>query len=221
METALPYPVKPFVKDAGIPFHKRDWIEADVSKPNNDKRFESRKIDMGSVKVIAKATYAEVREFITPFIKPSIASIENGGASLGLIKPRILGFDCRVIDTDEWDKSQVDLNGNPKGKIKLGQKSAYTFVCEETKSCSCANNPHAIDVHDWELNELYRNIIRKGKNPNLIRVKMKEKWLGWMGNRDIHFVMGTHFKYKTWMIVSVLYPSKMAEQPLTSFTNTP
>ncbi len=143
-----PIPVKPFVKDAGIPFHKRDWIEADVSKPNNDKRFESRKIDMSSVKVIAKATYAEVREFITPFIKPSIASIENGGASLGLIKPRILGFDCRVIDTDEWDKSQVDLNGNPKGKIKLGQKSAYTFVCEETKSCSCANNPHAIDVHD-------------------------------------------------------------------------
>lgn len=40
-----PIPFKPFEKDAGIPFHKRDWIEVETSKPERDNRSESRRID--------------------------------------------------------------------------------------------------------------------------------------------------------------------------------
>lgn len=176
-----PVPFKPFVKGAGIPFRKKDWIEVDTHKTKpTDKRIESRRIDHTSINVIRRATDEQIREFVTPFISPSIKTIEESGASLGLIKPKIFEYDCKVIDTEEWDKNQVDLHGNPKGKIKLGQVSTYKFVCEKHNVCSCRKKPHAIEVRDWEINELYRKIIRKTKNPNLIRIKMKEKWFDWM-----------------------------------------
>lgn len=119
-----------------------------------------------------------------------------------------MSYDCEVIDTSEWDKSQVDLFGHPKGKIKLGQTSEYEFVCEDNRSCTCKRKSHKMIILDWEVNELYRNLIRGITNPNLIRIKMKEKFFGFMSKRDVYLLLGTHFRFKTWMIVSILYPKK-------------
>jgi hypothetical protein len=69
-----------------------------------------------------------------------------------------------------------------------------------------------MEIHDWEANELYRNITRTDKNVSSIKDKMRRKWIDWMTEkkRDIYFMMGTHHRWKVWMIVSVLCPPKGA-----------
>lgn len=127
---------------------------------------------------------------------------------MGFVKPRILGFDCRIESTEEWDKKQVDLEGRLLGKVKLGQVSKYKFFCEQTRGC-CEDRPHNMEIRDWEANELYRNIIRREQKHAVIREKMKFRLYDWLkARRDVYFMMGTHHRWKVWMIGSVLYPPK-------------
>jgi len=206
------YPVvyKPFEPSGGIPFHKRDWIEVRVMPPDDrrDTRPESRKLDFESVKVLNQEDYERIREIIHAHLSKSVKKIQESGASVGFVKPRIISFDCEIQNTDEWDRSQVDLEGKPVGKINLGQVSKYQFFCEDPKGC-CNNRPHNMEIHDWEANELYRHIIQRDKKHSVIKVKMRQKLYDWMkAKRDVYFMMGTHHRWKVWMIVSLLYPAK-------------
>ncbi len=125
-----------------------------------------------------------------------------------MIKPRLLDFDCEIESTDEAFSGQVDVYGRPLGKIKMGQVSKYRFVCQNPKGCTCINSPHNMEIHDWEANELYRNVIKKDKNPDIIKFKMKNQLFTHMLGRDLFLLMGTHHRWKVWMIVSILYPKK-------------
>jgi hypothetical protein len=203
------YPVvfKPFRTGGGIPFRKKDWIQAQTLPPDDkrDTRPESRKIDYGSIEIVNRADDDEVRKVIQSRLSPSVKAIQDNGASLGFIKPRIIDFDCKIKSTDEWDKSQVNLEGRPVGKVRLGQESRYKFFCQETRGC-CRKRPHSMEIRDWEANELFRNIIRKDKNHAVIRQKMRHRLFDWMTTeRDTYFMMGTHHRWKVWMIVSILY----------------
>jgi len=206
------YPVvfKPFQPGAGIPFHKKHWMEAAVNPPEDkrDRRPESRKVELNTVKILNKATDDEIRGIVLRSLSPSVRAIQESGASLGFIKPKITEFDCIVHSTEELDKSRVDLFGRIPGKIKLGQESRYKFYCEKRAGC-CADRLHNMEIHDWEANELFRSIIRTEKKTILIRQKMRAKFYDWMvKERDMYFMMGTHHVFKTWMIVSVLYLRK-------------
>jgi hypothetical protein len=216
-----PVPFKPFQRGAGIPFHKKDWIRADLSAPEDkrDQRAESRKVNMDTIEVLEKANDDEIREAIVPRLSPSIASIEASGASLGFIKPRIIDYDIEIISTDLVDKQQVALNADgsvsPAGLVKLKQESKYMFSCAEKKSCTCMDKPHKMEIHDWEVNELYRNVIARDKKPPIIEQKMKQRWFHWMTKeRDMYFMMGTHHRWKSWMIVSVLYLRKPGDSKI-------
>jgi len=203
-----PVPFKRFQQRAGIPFRKKEWIEATVLPPDRgDKRVESRKLDFATVKVLRRADDNEVRDMVAKCLSPSVKSIESRGASLGFIKPRIVDCECIIKSTEELDRSQVDLEGRLAGKIKLDQESRYKFYCQERKGC-CEGRLHNIEIRDWEANELYRNVIRNEKKHSVIKHKVRKKWLDWMIDRDMYFMMGTHHVFKTWMIVSVLYLRK-------------
>jgi hypothetical protein len=204
-----PVPFKPFVFGGGIPFHKKEWIVANLYPPDDkrDKRPESKRIDMNSIKVLAKADDDEVRKLIRRNLSVNIASIESSGASLGFIKPKILDYECEVISTEVRDEqSEVTLDGfGPVNMIKLKQESVYHFECQMRQDCSCQNQPHRMGIHDWEANELYRNVVGRDKDPKVIQAKMRLKWFDFMKTRDLYFMMGTHHRWKNWLVVSVLY----------------
>jgi hypothetical protein len=145
------YPVvfKPFASGGGIPFRKRDWIEANVSVPDDrrDTRPESRKVDLNSIKPLGQEDYGGVQEIIHDHLSKSIMQIQRSGASMGFIKPKIMDFSCKIESTDEWDKNQVDLDGRLLGKINLGQISKYQFFCQERNGC-CENRPHNMEIHE-------------------------------------------------------------------------
>ncbi len=209
-----PIPFKPFVAGGDIPFHKKQWIRANLYPPSDkrDKRPESRKIDLQSVEVLNKEDDDRIRSITKPLVSLNIDSIQQSGASLGFIKPKILDYDLDIISTEVEDEQlQITEDGvlAPREMIKLKQESIYRFVCRNRSDCSCLNQPHRMEIHDWEVNELYRHVVERTQNHNEIRAKMRQRWFDWIKNeRDTYFMMGTHHRWKNWMIVSVLYLRK-------------
>jgi hypothetical protein len=163
---------------------------------------------MRSVSVLRKAEDDEVRQVIKPHVSINIGSIEASGASLGFIRPKFVDYQLNIISTEVKDEQlQITQEGlGTRDMIKLKQESTYFFNCQDSSGCSCKNQPHKMEILDWEVNELYRHILEKTKDPDEITAKMRQKWFDWMKDeRDTYFMMGTHHRWKIWMIVSVLY----------------
>ena len=203
-----PVPFKPFAPGGGIPFHKKEWITAVLRPPDDkrDKRVESRKVDMTTVKVVGREDDDGVRRIIKSNLALNIGSIEESGASLGFIRPKILDYECEIVSTEvDREPDYATLDGMVAPRVKLDHESIYHFVCQDRSSCTCLKHPHRMGIHDWEANELYRNVARRDKNPEVIKMKMREKWLDWMKTRDTYFMVGTHHRWKNWMVISVLY----------------
>jgi hypothetical protein len=207
-----PVPFRQYERGGGIPFHKKDWIEATLSRPEaTDKRRESRRIDMSTVRVIRRASDIEVRSILDPLVSPNLARLKAENASLGVIRPRILGYRVEILDIDLFSSQRTlpDEMGrsNRRGKVRLGQESYYKFVCQDRSGCSCEDSPHDMQLLDWEVNELYRHIVERAPNRGEIETKMRARMLDWMViERGIYFLMGTHHRFGNWMVVSILYP---------------
>ncbi len=214
-----PVPFKPMAAGGGIPFHKKQWIEAKTSPPDDkrDKRKESRKIDIQSIKTLARISDQDVYNTIKPIMATCVKSLDDAGASLGIIAPKHLEYKIDILSTALTDdQSQLTVDGYlaPKGKIKLGQESKYIFECNDKVHCWCVNQPHQMTILYWEVNELYRNVVSKTQDHSEIRAKMRERMFKFMKARNTYLMLGTHHRWKNWMIVSVLYLSGQLSEPL-------
>jgi hypothetical protein len=58
---------------------------------------------------------------------------------------------------------------------------------------------------DWEIQELFRKYKDRGAEGFQ---KVKDKATNWMDQRDAYFVVGTTWRFKTWLIIGVFYPPK-------------
>ena len=66
-----------------------------------------------------------------------------------------------------------------------------------------------MEIHDWEVSELYRHVVERDQNPKIIESKMRQRFFDWMKDTgDVYFTLGTHFVHKTWMVVSVIHLRK-------------
>ena len=171
------YPFQFIYGKKDIDFKKKDWIEAELAEPTNDKRNESRRVR--SHKNLHQPV--EDRE-ILKVIKPHISSIKELGdnkASLGVIKPEIVGFELEVLTTNVYDEQKyislwTDEFVKTREKVKLPLEARYVFKCQKA-SCTCSKKPHRIKIIDWELNELARNIMKTEKDKKIIEEKIKKK----------------------------------------------
>ncbi len=198
-----PYPLNK------ISFSKRDRIAVEVGANRQDVRKESRKVK--STQVVGQATPLEVANRLNPIVT-SIAKLEASKSTLGVIKPDLIDIKIEVNSTELLDAqtylSTVAEEGIVrKEKVKLPVKVSYVFSCRDAQ-CGCAKKPHKITVIDWEVNELARNIMEKDKDKQVIAGKLKEKLFDWMKTREFYLIMGTHFRFATWLIVGFFYPDK-------------
>ncbi len=95
-----------------------------------------------------------------------------------------------------------------KEKVKIPIELRYTFIC----SCEPTCKGHTIILIDWELNELTRNILKREKDKEIIKEKIGKRFYDFMLERDLYFFVGTHFLYKTWMIIGFFYPPREKQQ---------
>ncbi|MFH0860008.1 MAG: hypothetical protein V1921_02300 [Candidatus Altiarchaeota archaeon] len=200
------YPFKFVYGEKRIDFKKKDIIEVELGEPDNDKRTESRKV-FGYKNLNSPLDDTNTLKRILPLLS-SIEKLEAKKASLGVIKPILSDIDVKVNDTKIYDdQAYFSLTGNfmeKREKVKMPIELRYHFKCENEPSCK----GHKIILIDWELNELARNVLKKENEDGIAQQKIKERFYDFMLERDVYFILGTHFKFGTWMIIGLFYPPK-------------
>lgn len=194
-----------------IGFKKKDRIEVVLTEPDNDQRRESRK-QISYKNLHSPVEDEELRNILQSKVS-SIEKLKEENASLGVVKPELLDVKIEINSTEIYDRQQYfNLMGDylveKREKVKMPVELRYHFRCKNDPTCK----GHQIILLDWELNELARNVMRENANPKSIEEKIRYKFFDSMQERDLYFVLGTHFRFKTWMIIGIFYLKKKDEK---------
>ncbi|WP_440945897.1 hypothetical protein ACSAZL_17645 [Methanosarcina sp. T3] len=200
------YPLRFRYGEGLVDFRKNDLLEVTVTKPDHDLRWESRKV-LDYVNLERPAKDREIKELILPLVT-SLERLNIEGASLGVVKPELLDMEVKVNSIETWDRQQYfNMMGDflEKGeKARMPVEVRNTFRCEGEEAC----RGHKIILLDWELNETVRNIVREEREPGAVKKKIREQLFEFQKEKELYFIMGTHFIYGTWMITGIFCPEK-------------
>ena len=213
----FPIPVDEYLRNK---FSKRDWIEYEIRDEKGDYRKESKKIFEGSIK---NTGVKEDTETVRRLFRRELSTMEKlkrayqeDKTSLGVIQPILESFELRERETNEEKEAflafQKTLFSTFRPDI-LHEWPSYRFRC-----CEECNDGHRGICEDIEATELYRKTKRKyNDDKDKIYEVVKGKLFDWMKKRELYFVMGTHYLYGTWLIISLFYPEKLLQIRLTEF----
>ena len=189
-----------------VDFKKNDLLEVTVTRPEHDIRWESRKV-LSYMNLQKPLKEREVKELVLPLVT-SVERLNIEGASLGVVKPEIFDIEIKVNSIETYDRQQYfNLMGDflEKGeRARMPVEVRYIFRCEGEEAC----RGHKILLLDWEFNETVRNIIREEQEPAGVEKKIREHFFILMQEKELYFIMGTHFTYGTWMITGLFCPEK-------------
>ena len=216
-----PMPLNKFTENSGL--RKYTWISIECEKASEYlMRKESYKIKHENIQILSHVDtgpsrdWKERNEIILPMVSKSLEELEMmkdlDSTSLGIIKPKHI----ERLSIDEVE----DLTGDEKEINKeiqmtlFGEKIIniekipfifrYHFKCEDL---NCKG--HKIMCEDWEMIESWRQWKRNYRDENTLREKFIEKYYSYMSGRDLHFFVGTHSKYNTWLIIGLYYPPQL------------
>ena len=213
-----PVPFANFRGDKKVP--KYSWINVECEKASEYlNRKESYKIRYSTLKVLnhvdtgVDKQWKERNQIILPLLSDSMEELERkskiDNTSLGLVKPKEI-VDLSINEKEGADSHereivkgiQMTLDGQARTDLEeINYNFRYRFLCngEQCKG-------HNIMCEDWEMIESWRYWLKKyGNKENAIN-KFKEKFLNYMLTRDIHFFVGTHSRFNTWLIIGLYYP---------------
>ncbi len=204
-----PVPWETFWRQKG--FKKKAWIEYESLGPKTeDSRKESIKIDPKTIVNAGEATYAEVLGLISPHVstvEKHVKDFKETDKSLGFVKPNIIDFirEERLNKRMEGLKPQQTLDGKSAVRIDIiPEQLSYVYT-----SGPADDKVHTHMCEDWELGALYRQYL---PDTDKAYEKCKQKFLAELPKKkDLHFMLGTHFRWKTPLLISVLYPRKDEE----------
>jgi len=189
-----------------VDFRKNDILEVTVTKPEHDIRWESRKV-LNYTNLQRPLKEREIKELVLP-LATSIEKLNIEGASLGLIKPEILDLEVKVNRIETYDRQQYfNLIGD---FLEIGERAGIPveirciFKCEGEEAC----RGHKIILLDWGFNDTVRNIIRDEQEPANIEKKIRKHFFDIGQEKELYFIMGTHFTYGTWLITGFFCQGK-------------
>lgn len=210
-----PVPWELFWTGKETKFKKKQWISYTLRSQNpSDHRPESRKIVAETVKLGANENFKKIKELLDKKLTTleDLNDKDHHEVSLGVIKP----LDAELIEMSNTryqallEKStQQTLGGRSAVKIDIPKKvHGFKFRC-----CPSCPKPHEMFCEDWELGELYRHCedyrkMGKYKDEKEVFEKMKLKWQQILALGEIYFVVGTHVRWGTYLIVGVIRPTK-------------
>lgn len=208
-------------------FRKWQWIEVALAPrgPGQDKRLESRKPDLDTLRVLGKplstrAKWQARRAIVDSMPHHTIKQLEglyrDRRVSLGIVRPKRV-LDLRVTrESREWPPklralwSQSRLFGEQKPLRKLPCKFQYVFECEDD------DKPYRAMDEDWELGMLFlKELDRKDSEQAAIasvRQKFFEEICG--KDKDTRFFVGTRHPFNRWLVIGTFYPPKQRQDTL-------
>ena len=230
------YPIPMNLFRTGRGFKKFDWIEVECKKASEEEKLgrkESYKIRAESLQVVntslsrrKRVDWEERNRILYPLRARSIEDLESAfdddRTSLGLIRVAELEdfYRTKELSAEEKEKHrlmQLTFDGGAGDSLRLRSEWVlrqiphifkYRFRCEGT---DCPG--HDMTCEDWELFESYRKWPEKYKTDELTWHHIKEKYLrSFKGERDLHFFMGTHSLFPTWIIIGLYYPPRRPDR---------
>lgn len=209
-----PIPWEVFWKNSDTKFKKKSWISYELKDVNpSDHRPESRKIKHETIQPENEERWSNIEKMLDERLTSleTLTGKSHTEVSLGVIKPRIINFfqdDKKNYEKYLDKKAQMTLLGKSAVRIDIPDKIfGYEFYCSD--NCT---KPHRIMCEDWEVGQLYRNCDRcrkEGKQgystDEEVFEKVKQKMLSF---NDVYFIVGTHFRFGTYVIVGIVYPKK-------------
>lgn len=205
-------------------FNKYQWITANIKKRpfEKDFRVDSYEPTIESIKPLGKqlppGKWIERKKIVLPLASKNMEEIkvvyDNTKISLGIFKPKNIKKFIIEEGSKEWSQkhqrvlSQQRLfDQQPKELEKIPYKFSYEFVCNN-EDCK----GHTMQIIDWEINELYRNIREKYPfSPDIILEKVKNRWFNdmWGENKDSYLIVGSVYPKPTFVVLGVFWPPKM------------
>lgn len=203
-------------------FDRYDLVEMTMTKASSDARPESYRVDEGSIHVVQRegiSDEAKVKLWL-PFIAPSIGVLieesKARGRSLGIIKPqpeslRFLIKEAKDSSLDDQEVASLVFNQaslledplKPLEKPRYG--FYYQFNCADPSRCTCTNNPHTHQIHDWEVQATYIHYKRRYKTEEETLAKMIQAYQDSIPTRNLHFIMGTMAAHpRTFIVIGLL-----------------
>ncbi|MBQ3736280.1 MAG: hypothetical protein II855_05035 [Candidatus Methanomethylophilaceae archaeon] len=208
--------------DSSTRFSKYDWIEVECERSDTDKRPESYKVKPETIRVVGHIgtdyNWAERNSIVLPLLSDGINELKAKGVSLGLIKPtRVLDLYRDKTDTEDEIREEYrktfqmvfDTETERMKKIPVIKPIDvhYSYKFE------CAGDPsvHDIMCEDWELYQSARSWpLHYGNDEQVVWEKIHEKYYDkFTTDNDLYFFVGTHFRFKTWIIIGLYYPPKV------------
>lgn len=219
------YPIPFRTLKEGNRFAKWQWIRARVTKSSSDTRAESFKVDADSITTIGKPLPAGEKgwpkrwELVEHLIQPSLESVRDSGASLGLIKPQSYSLTFEDDESDTWTPDQLeklthgsttDLFGNRLTPATLLQKMPvkirYKFACG-------AKCKHELLFEDWEVCESWRSWKARYPGRAMLEAAIAQKYVDVPREKDnLFFFIGNHFRFQdSFMVIGHTQPLHLAK----------
>jgi hypothetical protein len=212
------YPVNFRSLDQYRRFSKWQFIYAQWGLPSGDNRPESLRIREDTIKagpvLPAGRGWPDRHEWLDPLVVPSLHVLidrqQTDATSLGVFRPAAIERFV-IRPADPWDPaSQAELSqlsldwtasAAPRGDLEaIPYDFLYRFRCDDTR---CQG--HEMEIFDWEVAQSYRAWRRRYGDPGW-RPVMEKQYGQRLPALDLHLVVGTHHRWKNWMIVGLLYP---------------
>ncbi|MBQ7702373.1 MAG: hypothetical protein IJT54_08240 [Candidatus Methanomethylophilaceae archaeon] len=199
-------------------FNKYDWIEVECERSDSDYRKESYKIKPETIRTVGHIgtdyNWQERNSIILPHVSKNIAELKESNSSLGIIKPtEILDFyrDKKTNDAEIRNefRQTFQLIFDEEGGMKkiphirpMDVHYSYIFKCD-------GDEKHDYICEDWELYQSSRSWLDRYGTEDNVWDKIYEKYYDtFTKENDLHFFVGTHYRFKTWMIIGLYYPPK-------------
>jgi len=202
-----PVPWEVFWESSRNKFSKKQWIEYELKSPDpSDHRKESRKVISRTITPLEEAPYREIKSLLDGRLTTleELTSKKSTEVSLGVVKPQMNKLVSIPYDgyEDFLEKAkQKSLFGGQALRIDVPDRQfKYEFLCGNSE---CRG--HSMVCLDWEMYELYRGYVKK-KQQKRGEWAVKDRFFDWMSKREPYFIVGTHSRFPTYMIVSVVYP---------------
>jgi hypothetical protein len=187
-------------------FKRWQWIEYGYTRPTDDKRSESRRIQEDSLKVGRMMPRAERATFLNNIIVPSVDMARMRGQSLALIRPARIRF--------HWvEKSAEDIAEERATYVAAARQTS--FLDEELAAlepCPYAfkfdyetedRKRHKATCEDWETSAMFYN-FRQQLGTEGALAKMSRTFNDEYPHKGVAFAMGTHSRRPIWLLVGVI-----------------
>jgi hypothetical protein len=216
------YPIPFRDLDDEMKFKKYSIIEVDCTRPTDDKRPESFRVYIDTIKIMKwldteRGTWESRRSIVLKLPVQSMCQVykeaEHSDLSLGFIKPDNISFEYERQSLGDQKAreacyAQLSFFNKTKDAIeKIPFNFYYRFNCYGELDCP----GHKLSITDWEIGQAYRYWRFKYRKENILLDKIKQKWMDIVNKtkRDVYFFVGNLKRFRNiFMVLGVFYPPK-------------